>query len=202
MNTTLILFREAIPPVKNCNSQSLLGPGRVIWLSSGLWDARGSNWVRLWGKLFKGVALLVPSRFLPGADGAACLKDGRKLGPCWPCGAFAPALDCPPPTSAYERKTETPPRGVQPLGISGPHWKKSPGPHMKYIVTCNYKINLIIFYVNLWFCVGHTHSHPGPRVARGPRVGHPCNPLTHSWGAHSWILREHIAVVSLPSLSL
>ena len=28
------------------------------------------------------------------------------------------------------------PRGVQPFGISGPHWKKrSPGPHIKYIAT-------------------------------------------------------------------
>lgn len=31
--------------------------------------------------------------------GAAVGKDGRKLDPCWPCGAFTPTLVCPPPES-------------------------------------------------------------------------------------------------------
>ena len=32
-------------------------------------------------------------------------------------------------------------RGVQPFGISGPHWKKKSclGPYIKYIATCNHK---------------------------------------------------------------
>ena len=35
-------------------------------------------------------------------------------------------------------------RGVQPFGISGPHWKKSClGSHIKYIVTCNHKKHLM-----------------------------------------------------------
>lgn len=41
--------------LKNCISQSLLCLGRVMWLSSSQWGARGSNWVRLWGKLSKEV---------------------------------------------------------------------------------------------------------------------------------------------------
>ena len=46
-------------------------------------------------------------------------------------------------------------RGVQPFDVSGPHWKKSClGPHVKYIVTCNHTKDLIMFYVNLRFCVG------------------------------------------------
>ena len=47
-------------------------------------------------------------------------------------------------------------RGVWPFGISAPHWKKKSclGPHIKYIATCNHKIHLIMFWVNLRFCVG------------------------------------------------
>ena len=47
-------------------------------------------------------------------------------------------------------------KGVQPFGISVPHWMKSClGPHIKYIVTYSHKNkNLIIFKINLQFCVG------------------------------------------------
>ena len=49
-------------------------------------------------------------------------------------------------------------RGAQPLGISGPPWKKKKsclGLHIKYTATRHHtqKI-LIMFYINLWFCVG------------------------------------------------
>ena len=37
-------------------------------------------------------------------------------------------------------------RGVQPFGLSVPHWKKNClGTHIKYIVTHNHKNNLIVF---------------------------------------------------------
>ena len=41
-------------------------------------------------------------------------------------------------------------RGVQPFGVSGPHWKKKSclGPHIKYIATGNHKKTLIMFEVN------------------------------------------------------
>ena len=40
-----------------------------------------------------------------------------------------------------ERLKQCPSRGVQPFGVSGPHWKKKSclGPHIKYIVTHNHK---------------------------------------------------------------
>ena len=43
-------------------------------------------------------------------------------------------------------------QGVQPFGVSGPHWKKSClGPHIKYIVTRNHKKNVLsVFNILCW----------------------------------------------------
>ena len=51
--------------------------------------------------------------------------------------------------------------GVSNPLVSGPHWKKKSclGPPIKYIVTCNHKKNLVMFWGNLRFCVG-PHSQP------------------------------------------
>ena len=68
-------------------------------------------------------------------------------------------------------------RGVQPFGISGPHWKKKSclGPHIKYIATHNHtQKNLIMFEIHLQFCVG-PHSQPS-WAACSPQAA-----VRHAW---------------------
>ena len=64
--------------------------------------------------------------------------------------------------------TEQSTKGVQPFGVSGPHWKTKSclGPHIKYSATCNHKnISSHVKQV-CYFCVG-PHSEPS-RASGGP----------------------------------
>ena len=61
-------------------------------------------------------------------------------------------------------------RGVQPFGLSGPHWKKSyPGPHTKYIETRNHKKiyhNVLRkFMILCWAALGASWAACGLRAA-------------------------------------
>ena len=65
-------------------------------------------------------------------------------------------------------------KGVQPFGISGPHWEMSClGPHMKYTNTNKNKNKILIMFSVYDFVLGCVHSHPGLHVAHALQVGHP-----------------------------
>ena len=109
------------PLVKISISQSLVSPERVTWPNSSQWDASGSNWV-LGESSWKGQTRVAsapsPSCFpLPRAQmerghpwdhGDGWGERWKEAGSPLTCSAFTPALDCPPPKSAYVRENGTP----------------------------------------------------------------------------------------------